>query len=102
MESQVGVTDTEVVGSDDELRRRVLDSVGRLLSRVLRREIGSVSPDTRLRDELGMTSASTLELMLELEDELAIEVDVEGLDEQNVESVAALVDYVVANSQPAG
>lgn len=95
MESQVGV-------ADGELRQRVLDSVGRLLSRVLRRDVGEVSPETRLRDELGMTSASTLELMLELEDALAIEVDVEGLDEQHVESVATLADYVVANAQPAG
>lgn len=94
MESEVVV--------DDELRQRVLDSIGRLLSRVLRRDVGTVSPETRLRDELGMTSASTLELMLELEDELAIEVDVDGFDERDVESVATLADYVVANAQPVG
>ncbi|MFY1674522.1 acyl carrier protein [Plantactinospora sp. WMMB334] len=95
MESQVGV-------ADSELRQRVFDSVGRLLSRVLCRDVGEVSPATRLRDELGMTSASTLELMLELEDALAIEVDVEGLDEEHVESVATLAEYVVANARPAG
>lgn len=94
MKPAVGVTDSE-------LRQRVLDSVGRLLSRVLRRDVGEVSAQTRLRDELGMTSASTLELMLELEDELAIEVDVEGLDEEHLESVATLADYVVANARPA-
>lgn len=94
--------ESEVAVADDELRQRVLDSIGRLLSRVLRREVGAVSPATRLRDELGMTSASTLELMLELEDELAIEVDVDGFDERDVESVATLADFVVANSQPAG
>ena len=92
----------EIAPPDADLRHRVIDSFGPLLSRVLRREVGDLSEGTRLRDELGLTSASTLELMLELEDKLAIEIDVEELDEANVQSVGALADYVIAHSRLAG
>lgn len=94
--------DPDIAVAQDGLRHRVIDGLGALLSRVLRYDVGDVSEATRLRDELGMTSASTMELMLELEDRLGIEVDVDDLDEADVESIGTLVSYVVAHARPVG
>jgi acyl carrier protein len=94
--------ESENAALDAGLRQRVIDNFGRLASRVLRSELGEVTPDTKLRDKLGMTSTNTLELMLALESLLGIEVDVEDMDEDNTESVGALADFVVAHAQPAG
>ncbi len=87
---------------EPELRQRVVESFGPLASRVLRRDVGAVSEETKLRDDLGMVSASTLELVREMEQTLRIEVVMEGLDEANVDSIGTLADFVVAHSQPAG
>jgi acyl carrier protein len=93
--------ESDVPVPESALRMRVIDSLATVLSRVLRYEVGAVSEATRLRDELGLTSASTMELLFELEDRLAIEVDVEELDEPDVESVGSLADYIVAHSRTA-
>jgi acyl carrier protein len=88
--------------TDAGLRQRVIDNFARLASQVLRCDVDGLSPDARLRDELGMTSASTLELLLLMEDVLTIQIDVEELDEEHVTSVETLADFVVTHSQPAG
>jgi acyl carrier protein len=84
---------------DARLRARILDSVGELLARVLGREVQAVSESTPLRAD--MTSATILELLLELEDALGVRVDVEDLDEDDTATLGALADFVVAHSQAA-
>lgn len=83
---------------DAELRQRVVDSMTTLLPRVLRREVPAMPEQTRLFDELGLTSASTLELLLELEDELELQIDVEEIDQRDLETVGSLADYVASHA----
>ena len=82
---------------DTDLRQRVVDSVCALLPRVIKRDLPSMSETTRL-DELDLTSAHMLELMLEIEDALEIQVDVEEFEETDAESVGTLASYVAAHS----
>jgi len=82
---------------DTDLRQRVVDSVCALLPRVIKRDLPSMSETTRL-DELDLTSAHMLELMLEIEDALEIQVDVEEFEETDAESVGTLASYVANHS----
>ena len=92
--------DTEAVTAqlDVELRGRVFDSVGMLLPRVLGREIPAISDGTQLMSELGLRSATMLELLLELEDNLEIQIDVEDIDQGNMNTVGDLADFVASHS----
>jgi acyl carrier protein len=80
------------------LRQRVVDSIGTLLPQVLNRDIATVSEQTRLFDELGLSSSKTLELLLALEEDLDIHVDVEEIDRPNLQSVGTLADFVAAHA----
>lgn len=79
---------------DAELRQRVVASIGTLLPKVLKRDIAELPEQTRLFDELGLSSASTLELLLELEEDLDIQIDVEEIDQGDLASIATLADFV--------
>ncbi|MFC9330469.1 phosphopantetheine-binding protein [Kitasatospora sp. NPDC057015] len=83
--------------SDAELRGQVLRSIGDLLPRVLKRELAEVPENACLFDDLGLTSAGTLELILELEESLDIHVDVEEIGEDDLRSVASLADFVAGH-----
>jgi len=83
---------------DTELRQRVFDRIGELLPRVLRREIPPVSDDTLLMNELGLRSATMLELLLELEENLEIQIDVEDIDNGGMNTVGNLADFVATHS----
>lgn len=80
-----------------ELRTRVVDTLGVLLERMLGAGV-TVSEQTRLFDELGLSSSKTLELLLALEEELDIQVDVEDIDRRDLASVGSLSDFVVAHA----
>ncbi len=82
---------------DLELREKVVGSICTLLPGVLRHELPDVSEQTNLM-ELDLSSASTLELMLALEDQLEIQIDVEDFDEEHVQSVGTLADYVAGHA----
>ncbi len=82
---------------DGELRGRVADGICRLLPQVMKHELAEVSEQTNLM-ELDLGSAATLELLLALEDELEIQIDVEEFDEQHVQTVATLADYVAGHA----
>jgi acyl carrier protein len=82
-----------VVG-DAELRQRVVDSIATLLPKVLKRDVPAMPEQTRLFDELGLSSASTLELLLELEEGLDIQIDVEEIDQTDLASIGSLADFV--------
>jgi acyl carrier protein len=86
---------------DAALRQRVFDSVGQILPRVLRREVPAITGDTELMRGLGLRSATTLELLLELEDCLEIQIDVEEIDRDSVVTVGDLADYVASHSTSA-
>ena len=55
------------------------------------------TPEATLMDDLGMSSTTGLELMLELEESLDIEISVEDLDRSHFATVSSLADYVAAN-----
>ncbi|HEX3649086.1 MAG TPA: phosphopantetheine-binding protein [Pseudonocardiaceae bacterium] len=83
---------------DAELRQRVVDSIGTLLPKVLKRDVPAMPEHTRLFDELGLSSASTLELLLELEEDLDIQIDVEEIDQTDLASIGSLADFVSAHA----
>ncbi|GLZ39774.1 phosphopantetheine-binding protein [Actinokineospora sp. NBRC 105648] len=96
-----GAVAVAVAVEDDstaELRERVVASMGELLPRVLKREVPELTRDTRLFTGLGLSSASTLELLLELEDELEIQIDVEEIDQGDLETVGTLAAYIAAHT----
>ncbi|HEX5405140.1 MAG TPA: phosphopantetheine-binding protein [Pseudonocardiaceae bacterium] len=86
------------VEPDTELRQRVVDSIGTLLPKVLKRDVPAMPEATRLFDELGLSSASTLELLLELEEDLEIQIDVEEIDQNDLTSIGTLADFVSAHA----
>jgi 3-oxoacyl-[acyl-carrier-protein] synthase-3 len=81
-----------------DLRTRVVETLGVLLGRMLGGELPAVSEETRLFDELGLSSSKTLELLLALEDELDLQVDIEEIDRRDLATVGTLCDFVVANA----
>ena len=83
---------------DADLRQRVFDSIGTLLPRVLGREIPAISDSTLLMSDLGLRSATMLELLLELEDNLEIQIDVEDIDRDGMNTVGNLADFVASHS----
>lgn len=83
---------------ETELRGRVVDAIGALLPKVLKREVPAMPEDTKLFDELGLGSASTLELLLELEEELDIQIDVEEIDQGDLASIGTLATFVAAHA----
>jgi acyl carrier protein len=91
-------TDTPAAPIDAELRGRVVNSMRTLLPRVLKREITDIAEDTCLFDALGLTSSSTLSLILELEDDLDIQIDVEQIDQDDLGTFGTLADFVAANT----
>ncbi|HEX5116980.1 MAG TPA: phosphopantetheine-binding protein [Pseudonocardiaceae bacterium] len=83
---------------DAELRQRVVDSIAMLLPKVLKRDVPTMPEQTRLFDELGLSSASTLELLLELEEDLDIQIDVEEIDQTDLASIGSLADFVSSHA----
>jgi acyl carrier protein len=83
---------------DTALRQRVFDSIGVLLVRVLGREIPAVTGSTQLMEELGLRSATMLELLLELEEDLDIQIDVEDIDQDDMNTVGDLADFVAGHA----
>ncbi|MFE2722714.1 acyl carrier protein [Kitasatospora sp. NPDC059327] len=86
--------------TDTELRERVLRSIGELLPRVLKRDLPEIPENACLFDDLGLTSAGTIELILEVEETLDIQVDVEQIGEDDLRSVSNLADYVAGHIIP--
>lgn len=79
------------------LRERVLDEIGTLLPRLTNRDV-SATPEVRLFEELGLSSIKTLELLVALEEDLAIHVDVEDIGGADLETVGSLADFVCAHA----
>lgn len=86
----------QVIGTD--LRERVVDSIRTLLPRILKRDMAGPPEDSRLFDELGLSSSSTLELLLELEEALEIQIDVEDIEQDDLETIGTLASFVAAHA----
>jgi acyl carrier protein len=82
----------------DVLRPRVVDSIRILLPRVLGRDVPPPAESACLFDEVGLTSAHTLSLLLELEEELDIQIDVEEIGADDLGSLGSLADFVAAHA----
>ena len=82
----------------DVLRPRVVDSIRILLPRVLGRDVPPPAESACLFDEVGLTSAHTLSLLLELEEELDIQIDVEEIGADDLGSLGSLADFVAARA----
>jgi len=85
--------------SGTALRERVLESLGVVLPKLLASEaVIELSESTLLDGDLGLTSAATLTLMLELEESLEIQIDVEEIEPSDLASVGALADYIASHT----
>jgi acyl carrier protein len=87
--------------SDSALRDRVMESMHVILPNLLARDGEDAAPEfadsMRLMEDLGLTSAATLELMLELEDTLEIQIDVEEIGPADVASLGSLADFIAGH-----
>jgi acyl carrier protein len=81
-----------------DLRGRVVEKLSVLLGRMIGQDLPDVSADTRLFDELGLSSSKTLELLLVIEEDLDIQVDVEEIERRHLASVGSLADFVVTHT----
>ena len=82
---------------DVELRQRIVDEMYGLLPGVLRKEFPDVSEETRLMEDLGLTSSTTLELMLGLEENLEIQINVEEIEEDDVGTIGKLATFIATH-----
>ena len=92
--------DTVVAAFDPALRADIIDMIRELLPRVLKRELTDFSEDSALMEDLGMSSTTALELVLELEERLEREISVEDMGRENFATVGTLASYVAANLLP--
>ena len=86
--------------SDSDFRERVMESIYVVLPDVLAGDSGDsreFSEKTRLMEDLGLTSTTTLELMLGLEDALDIQIDVEEIQPDDLASLGTLADFVAGH-----
>jgi acyl carrier protein len=79
-----------------------MESIHVVLPKVLARDAEDaafeLSDGTRLMEDLGLSSAATLELMLELEDSLEIQVDVEEIEPADLASIGTLADFIAGHA----
>jgi acyl carrier protein len=86
--------------SDSDFRDRVMESIYVVVPEVLGPGAGhahELSEQTRLMEDLSLTSAATLELILALEDALDIQIDVEEIQPDDLASLGALADFVAGH-----
>jgi acyl carrier protein len=83
---------------DAGLRQRAFDAITMVLPRVLGSDALVITPETKLMEDLGLRSASMLELLLELEDSLDVQIDVEDIDGAAMTSVGDLAGFVAGHA----
>jgi acyl carrier protein len=72
------------------------------LSAVLNKEIGGVTPDLRLFEDLALDSTSVIELLMSLEDTIGLEIDPDELGPEVFRTVGSLTDYIESAFARAG
>jgi acyl carrier protein len=85
------------VSSDVDLRQRIVGQMYALLPQVLNRELAHISEQTRLMEDLGLTSSTTLELMLGIEEELEVQINVEDIEQDDVGTVGGLATFIAGH-----
>jgi acyl carrier protein len=83
---------------DQALRQRVLEAIFSILGRVLDHPLPVIADGTDLRNDLGLRSATTLQLLLELEDSLEIQIDIEEMARASLTTIGDLADFVARQS----
>lgn len=76
--------------------RQVVDAITEALGAVLQRDLGDLSPDTKLFDTLGLDSTGVLDLLLRLEELLDGEFDTDELEMSHFATVQSLADFITA------
>ena len=99
-QNSLGSTVTDTATLDPALRAQVLDNIVALLPRVLKREMADANENSTLMEDLGMSSTTALELVLELEESLEREISVEDLGREDFDTVGSLANYVAGNLLP--
>jgi acyl carrier protein len=82
---------------DTALRAHVVDSIFTLLPKVLKREVTDPTEEMNLMHDLGMSSTTALELVLELEEALEREISVEEMNREDFDTVGTLANYIAGN-----
>ncbi len=72
----------------------ISQQIRRALAEVLKRDVESIHPHQSLRNDLGLNSVDTFELVFELEE--AFHVDIPDQDFPKLTTVAAVIEYVEA------
>ena len=74
----------------------VLEKVKAILSEQFDVEEDTITPDTRIADDLGADSLDVVDLLMSIEDEFEIEVPDEEIE--NIKTVGELVSYIESNT----
>lgn len=86
----------EETGVDAEFRQRLVAEMSALLMQLLERD-EPVTEQMRLMDELNVNSLLALELLLRLEEQLEIQINVESLDPDRMETVGDLATFIAGH-----
>ncbi|MEV7120418.1 MULTISPECIES: acyl carrier protein [Kitasatospora] len=82
---------------DPEVRGRIRRGIEDVLPRVLGVELADIPANACFFDDYGLTSSGIVELVLDIEETLAIQVDVEHLGIDDIRTIDSLTDYVVGH-----
>lgn len=82
---------------DPALRSQIVEHIFTLLPRVLKREVTEPTEEMNLMNDLGMSSTTALELVLELEEALEREISVEDMNREDFDTVGTLATYIAGN-----
>jgi acyl carrier protein len=83
-------------GVDTGFRQQVVEAMADLLRQLLERD-EPVTEDMRLMDELNVNSLLALELLLRLEERLKIQINVESMDPDKMETVGDLATFITGH-----
>lgn len=75
-------------------RDEIAEIATRLIAEMTARPAASLSDETRVFLDLGMTSINVLELLMRLEDELDIEFDSDSLEYAHLETIGSLTAFI--------
>ncbi len=75
------------------LTQSIAERTRQVLGQMVSRDPASLTDDTRLFAELGLDSTNALELLMQLEDELAVRIDADNLEQKDLETVGSLTRY---------
>ncbi|GAA1940051.1 hypothetical protein GCM10009738_11620 [Kitasatospora viridis] len=83
--------------ADAELRGRIRRGIEEVLPRLLKVELAEIPENACFFEDFGLTSSGTIELVLEIEEQLGLQVDVEQLGLDDLRSIGSLTDYVAGH-----